>query len=86
MEIKEKHPHIKGRGLIGDLALGLSDGVVTNLALLAGFAGAMEALNIIRFAGLASMLAGAVSMFFGGLMAGRAEHDSLSCRPDSGSL
>jgi len=74
-EIKEEHPHIKGRGLIGDLALGLSDGVVTNLALLAGFAGAMEALNIIRFAGLASMVAGAVSMFFGGLMAGRAEHD-----------
>lgn len=72
---EEIHQHIQGRGIIRDLALGLSDGVVTNLAFLAGFAGAIQELSVIRFAGIAAMLAGAVSMFFGGLMAARSEHD-----------
>jgi len=72
---QEKHPHIRGRGIVSDLALGLSDGVVTNLAFLAGFSGALGNLEIIRLAGTASMCAGAVSMFFGGLVAGRTEHD-----------
>ncbi|MDA4129760.1 MAG: VIT1/CCC1 transporter family protein [Thaumarchaeota archaeon] len=74
-KIEEKHKHIPGRGLIGNLALGLTDGVITNVAFLAGFAGANQGIAIIRFAGYASMLAGAVSMFFSGLNASRAEHD-----------
>ncbi len=73
--IQEKHPHIKGRGLLSKFALGLSDGLVTNLAFLAGFSGALGDLGIIRLAGFASMLAGSVSMFFGGLMAVRTERD-----------
>lgn len=74
-KIEEKHEHIHGRGLISDVALGLSDGLVTNVAFLAGFAGAVQSIGLIRFAGVAAMLAGAVSMFFGGLMAGRSEQD-----------
>ncbi|MGI0091160.1 MAG: VIT1/CCC1 transporter family protein [Nitrososphaerales archaeon] len=74
-QIEEKHEHIQGRGIIRDIALGLSDGVVTNVAFLAGFAGANTSVGVLRFAGIAAMLAGAVSMFFGGLMAGRAERD-----------
>ena len=75
-KVQEKHPHIKGRGILSDIALGLSDGVVTNLAFLAGFSGALTGdLGIIRLAGVASMSAGAVSMFFGGLIAGRTEHE-----------
>jgi vacuolar iron transporter family protein len=73
--VQEKHPHIKGRGIVSNFALGLSDGVITNLAFLAGFSGALVDLGIIRLAGIASMFAGAVSMFFGGLMAGRTERD-----------
>lgn len=71
----EKHQHIKGRRIVRDIALGLSDGVITNLAFLAGFSGALGDLNVIRLAGFASMFAGSVSMFFGGLMAGRTERD-----------
>ena len=74
-ESREIHQHIHGRGIIADIALGLSDGLVTNLAFLAGFASAVQDVGIIRFAGVAAMLAGAVSMFFGGLIASRSEHD-----------
>jgi VIT1/CCC1 family predicted Fe2+/Mn2+ transporter len=71
---KEKHNHIRGRGLISSSALGLSDGLITNLAFLTGF-GAAADLGLIRFAGLAAMLAGTVSMFFGGILAARSELD-----------
>jgi vacuolar iron transporter family protein len=74
-KIVEKHQHIPGRGLISKLALGLTDGVVTNVAFLAGFAGAIQSLEFIRLAGIAAMLAGSVSMFFGGLTSARAEED-----------
>ncbi|HVC26939.1 MAG TPA: VIT1/CCC1 transporter family protein [Nitrososphaerales archaeon] len=71
----ERHPHISGRGLISASALGLADGLVTNLAFLTGFGGAVSGDALIRFAGLAAMLAGTVSMFFGGILSARSEHD-----------
>ncbi len=74
-KIEEKHKHIPARGLISRLALGLTDGVVTNVAFLAGFAGAIQSLEFIRLAGVASMLAGAVAMFFGGLNSARSDED-----------
>jgi VIT1/CCC1 family predicted Fe2+/Mn2+ transporter len=72
---QEKHTHIRGRGLISSSALGLADGLITNLAFLTGFGGAVTDLGLIRFAGLAAMLAGTVSMFFGGILAARSELD-----------
>ena len=69
----EVHKHIRGRGLISGIALGLSDGLVTNIAFLSGFGSATSNIGIIRFAGIAVMLAGSLSMFFGGLLAGRSE-------------
>src|SRR5215831_5243378 len=69
----ELHAHIKGRGFIAKAALGISDGLVTDLALLSGFAGAQSDIGLIRSAGVAAMLAGAISMFFGGVLAGRSE-------------
>jgi vacuolar iron transporter family protein len=71
----EKHAHIRGRSFISSIALSLSDGLVTNLAFLTGFAGSPSSLEIIRFAGLTVMAAGAVSMFFGGLVAARSERE-----------
>jgi vacuolar iron transporter family protein len=71
----ERHPHIAGRGLISASALGLADGLVTNLAFLTGFSGAVASDSLIRFAGLAAMLAGTVSMLFGGILSARSEHD-----------
>jgi vacuolar iron transporter family protein len=73
--LEEKHKHIRGRGLVSSSALGLSDGLVTNLAFLTGFSGANTGIDLVRFAGLAAMLAGAVSMLFGGILSARAEHD-----------
>ncbi len=72
---KEKHQHIRGRDLISSSALGLADGLVTNLAFLTGFGGAESSIGVIRFAGLAAMIAGAVSMFFGGILSARSELD-----------
>jgi vacuolar iron transporter family protein len=72
---REIHKHIRARGYIGSSALGVSDGLVTNLAFLSGFAGATSDLQLIRIAGVASMLAGAISMFFGGVLAGRSEYE-----------
>ena len=73
--VQEKHGHIRGRAVISSIALGLSDGVISNTAFLAGFAGAESNLSIIRFAGFAAMIAGAVSMFFSGYNASRSEND-----------
>jgi len=72
---REIHKHIRARSYIGSSALGVSDGLVTNLAFLSGFAGATSDLQLIRIAGFASMLAGAISMFFGGFLAGRSEYE-----------
>ena len=71
----ERHKHIRARGYIGSSALGISDGLITNLAFLSGFAGATDKLPLIRFAEIASMLAGAISMFFGGFLAERSEYE-----------
>jgi vacuolar iron transporter family protein len=78
----ERHPHIAGRGLISASALGLSDGLVTNLAFLTGFSGAVSSDSLIRFAGLAAMLAGTVSMFCGGILSARSEHDLFKADSD----
>lgn len=72
---QEKHKHILGRGLVSSSALGLADGLVTNLSFLTGFSGAVSNLDVIRFAGIAAMLAGAVSMLFGGILSARSEFD-----------
>ncbi len=74
---REIHKHIRARGYIASSALGLSDGLVTNLAFLTGLAGAVSdsQLALIRFAGIASMLAGTISMFLGGFLEGRSEYD-----------
>ena len=72
---REIHKHIRARGYIGSSALGVSDGLVTNLAFLSGFAAATSDLSVIRIAGIASMLAGGISMFFAGILAGRSEYE-----------
>jgi len=72
---QEKHHHIRGRDLISSSALGLADGLVTNLAFLTGLGGAGESLDLVRFAGLAAVVAGSVSMFFGGILGARSELD-----------
>jgi predicted membrane protein (TIGR00267 family) len=71
----ERHRHIRARDYIGSSALGISDGLVTNFVFLSGFAGAISNIQLLRFAGTASMLAGAISMSFAGILAQRSEYD-----------
>src|SRR5256886_7261169 len=72
---REIHKHIRARSYIGGSALGVSDGLVTNLAFLSGFAAFESNIHLVRIAGVASMLAGAISMFFSGVLAGRSEYE-----------
>jgi vacuolar iron transporter family protein len=72
---REIHAHIRGRGYISNVALGICDGLVTNIAFLTGFGGAVSEISVIRIAGFAAMLAGSISMFFGGLLAGQSQRD-----------
>ena len=74
-EPPERHKHIRARGYIGSSALGVSDGLITNVVFLSGFAGATSDIQLLRLAGIASMLAGAISMAFGGFLAQRSEYD-----------
>src|SRR5260370_8180729 len=72
---REIHKHIRARSYIGGSALGVSDGLVTNLAFLSGFAAIESSISLVRLAGAASMLAGAISMFFSRILAGRSEYE-----------
>jgi VIT1/CCC1 family predicted Fe2+/Mn2+ transporter len=66
------HPH----ELLGDVILGLNDGVVTTLVFALGVAGASSKNSTVVVAGLAEMLAGGVSMFLGGFLSGQSEKEA----------
>src|SRR5579872_2095004 len=61
------HPH----ELLGDFILGLNDGVVTTLVFALSVSGAAGKYSTVITAGLAETLAGGVSMFLGGYIAGQ---------------
>src|SRR5579872_60081 len=69
-EIPEEHAHPSE--LIGEIILGLNDGIVTTLVFALSVSGASGAYRAVVIAGLAEMLAGGVSMFLGGYTAARA--------------
>ncbi|MFD4653193.1 VIT1/CCC1 transporter family protein [Streptomyces sp. NPDC058441] len=52
-------------GGIRAAVLGINDGLVTNLCLILGLAGAHASAGTVRLSGLASLLAGALSMAAG---------------------
>lgn len=57
--------------------LGVSDGLVTNIALILGVAGADPNTHIVRLAGIASLAAGAFSMAVGEYISMRAQRELL---------
>jgi VIT1/CCC1 family predicted Fe2+/Mn2+ transporter len=57
--------------------LGISDGLVTNTALILGLAGAGASGEVIRLAGLASLVAGAFSMAVGEYLSMQAQRELL---------
>jgi vacuolar iron transporter family protein len=57
--------------------LGVSDGLVTNISLILGVVGAGTSANIVRIAGLASLIAGACSMAVGEYISMRGQAELL---------
>lgn len=76
---RHKHPSV----LIGEVLLGLNDGIVTTLVFALSVAGASAgATRAVNVAGLAEMFAGGVSMFLGGYTAARADSEAYHYQID----
>jgi VIT1/CCC1 family predicted Fe2+/Mn2+ transporter len=69
------HPerHMGGSHTIRDLILGIADGLTVPFALAAGVSGAVAGSGLVVTAGLAEIVAGAISMGLGGYLAARTE-------------
>src|SRR5919206_3040336 len=65
------------RGTAGAAVLGVSDGLVTNVALILGVSAAEASPAFVRLAGLASLAAGACSMAVGEYVSMRAQVELL---------
>jgi vacuolar iron transporter family protein len=70
------HRQIQG-GAARAAVLGVSDGLVTNVSLILGFAGANTAPGIVRLAGVGGLLAGAFSMAAGEYVSMKAQTELL---------
>ncbi|MDE1193561.1 MAG: VIT1/CCC1 transporter family protein [Arachidicoccus sp.] len=67
--------HFTSSQFIGDIIIGLSDGLTVPFALAAGLSGAVAHNNIIITAGIAELVAGSISMGLGGYLAGKTEQE-----------
>jgi VIT1/CCC1 family predicted Fe2+/Mn2+ transporter len=65
--------HFAGSAALRDIVIGMSDGLTVPFALAAGLSGASIVNSVIVTAGIAELVAGAISMGLGGYLAGRAE-------------
>lgn len=79
MADSQKHTHEewhspKGRA-IRELIFGMNDGLVTTVGFLAGVTGSISDSRIILLAGLAEIVAGAVSMSIGGYLATKSQRE-----------
>jgi len=81
MEVDGARPEHHHRDLSGGTAraavFGVSDGLVTNVSLILGVAGAHPAASFVRLAGLAGLVAGAVSMAAGEYVSMTAQRELL---------
>lgn len=77
----ESHHHEDHRNLQGGAAraavFGVSDGLVSNVSLILGMAGADSSQGLVRIAGLAGLVAGAVSMAAGEYVSMQAQRELL---------
>jgi VIT1/CCC1 family predicted Fe2+/Mn2+ transporter len=80
-DVVEQHEHPSA--LIGEILLGLNDGIITTLVFALSVAGASAgAYRAVIVAGLAEMCAGGVSMFLGGYTAARAVSEAYDYQVD----
>jgi hypothetical protein len=68
--------HFTASEIVGDIVIGISDGLTVPFALAAGLTGAVASTGIIVTAGLAEIAAGSIAMGLGGYLAAKndAEH------------
>ena len=71
---EEEHRDIAG-GQHRAAVFGVSDGLITNVSLILGFAGAHPATAVVRLAGIAGLLAGAFSMASGEYLSVKAQKE-----------
>ncbi len=75
-DTSEVHRSVSG-GAARAAVFGVSDGLVTNVSLIVGLAGANPAPSVVRLAGLAGLVAGACSMAVGEYVSMRAQRELL---------
>lgn len=73
MSTKHGEKHFTGSAALRDIVIGMSDGLTVPFALAAGLSGAAVMNSVIVTAGIAELVAGAISMGLGGYLAGRSE-------------
>jgi vacuolar iron transporter family protein len=76
-ELHDEHHRQISDGWFRASIFGVSDGLVTNVSLLLGFAGANPGHSVVRLAGLAGMIAGGFSMGTGEYVSMRAQKELL---------
>jgi VIT1/CCC1 family predicted Fe2+/Mn2+ transporter len=78
---KTRDPHDSHRSVAGGLAraavFGVSDGLVSNVSLVLGFAGGGVSASVVRLAGLAGLVAGATSMAAGEFVSVSAQNELI---------
>jgi len=73
LENMDHEEHFRAPEVVRDAVLGMSDGLTVPFALAAGLAGAVDSSRIVVIAGVAEIVAGAISMGLGGHLAARSE-------------
>src|SRR5579864_3183195 len=74
--VREHHRNVQG-GAARAAVFGISDGLLTNVSLILGVAGAGPAAGVVRLAGLAGLVAGAFSMAAGEFVSMSAQKELL---------
>lgn len=72
---EEENWHSPGGRAIRDIVFGVNDGIVSTIGFLVGIAGAFSSREMCLISGLAEVLAGAVSMFFGGYLSTKSQQE-----------
>jgi vacuolar iron transporter family protein len=75
MHTRDHHHRAVGTGGARAAVFGISDGLVTNVALILGIAGAHPSASFVRLAGVAGLVAGALSMSAGEYVSMRAQNE-----------
>lgn len=76
--VRERHPH--GGNWLRDVVLGLNDGLVTTLVFVMTLSGVAGSRHTLIMTAIAELLAGGVSMAFGGFLAARADSEVRAAR------